>query len=373
MIPPVSAFSYVIEPTDLWSSRSVSGAPTWSSEGDSPGWLVGDFTCTIPAWQLRAVVDAGAGNGERSVDLARLPGGSFTPDGRLLAQDMAGVAAEVLYPSPQLWGTMALLLDGQTEAACVRAYNDWLAEFVAHDPARLVGVAAIPSGCGIESAVAEARRAADLGLKGIVLRNFPTTGGVNVQADDDPLWEVLVESQLVVSFDSTFGPSPGSQIVGPKGVSTATALISFVYEAVVERFPELRMVLAAPTAAWIPHWLEQADDLYLRRPGTHNPDLTRALPSDYLRVRPFFVFTGDDALLEYPDEYISFGHLMWSNYYPTYYAAEAQTSFVKIDALPDDLSDRILSATCRGLYGLPDGADIDLEPALKPLVHAIPT
>jgi PAS domain S-box-containing protein len=55
----VSAASYVIEPPDLWSARSarrVAGAPVWESGGDAPGWLIGDFRCTVPAWQVHAVL-----------------------------------------------------------------------------------------------------------------------------------------------------------------------------------------------------------------------------------------------------------------------------------------------------------------------------
>jgi predicted TIM-barrel fold metal-dependent hydrolase len=267
---------------------------------------------------------------------------------------------------------MALLLDSEVESACARAYNDWLAEFVRSSPDRLVGVAAIPSGGGVDVAVAELQRAAGLGLKGAVLRTFPTSGERTARPDDDPLWAAFVDLGVVLSFDSTFGPSMGGQLVGAKGISTATALSSFVYEAVVERFPDLRIVLASPSAAWVPYWLEQTDDLYLRRPGTHHPDLTRRLPSDYLRVRPFFTFTGDDLLLRYPDDYISFTHLMWSNHYPTYHAAEAMNVSAARESLPESLYEQVTSKTCRSLYGLSGGADIDLEPEVRPLVHAIP-
>jgi predicted TIM-barrel fold metal-dependent hydrolase len=369
---PVSAVSYVLEPPDLWTGKSLTGAPAWHS-GPEPGWVVGDFTCPVPAWQVHAVLPAAQRGGD-VVDLATLPGEIFTPAGRLAAQDGAGVSAEVLYPTPQLWGALGLLpLDPDVEAACVRVYNDWLARFVGHSPDRFVGVAAIPCLGGVDRAVAELRRAAGLGLKGAVLRAFPTSGERAIKAGDDAFWASLVELDIVLSFDSSFGPSTGAQISGPRGVGTATALTSFVYEGVVERFPAMKIVLAAPTAGWVPHWLEQADDLYMRRPGTHNPELTRALPSDYLRRRPFFTFAGDDVILRHPDAYVSSEHLMWCNQFPTYHSVEAMEGLGSLSSLPAARVERVSSTTCRGLYGLRGGAPIDLEPSLEPLVHAIPT
>jgi predicted TIM-barrel fold metal-dependent hydrolase len=368
----VSAVSYVIEPPDLWSSRGVAAAPGWSSSGDAPGWVIGDFTSVVPAWQLVAALPDDGARGDQPVDLATLPDELFTPEGRLQSQDAAGVAAEVLYPSPQLWGSMAMLLEPETEVACAQAYNDWLAGFVGASPERLVGVAAIPSGAGVDAAIDELRRAAALGCTGALLRTFPTSGERAVLPDDDRFWSVLVDLGVVLSFDSTFGPSPGSQLSGSKGATVANALAPFVYEAVVERFADLRMVVANPTAAWIPNWLERTDDLYLRRPNARNPDLTRELPSDYLRVRPYFTFSGDDLLLEFPDDYINFTHLMWSSQYPTYHADDAAETPAGVAALPEDTRQRVLASTCRGLYGLPGGAEIDLEPEVKPLLHAIP-
>ncbi len=368
----VSAVSYVVEPPDLWSSRRVAGAPVWSSAGDAPGWVIDDFTCTIPAWQLHAALAAGGPRGGQPVDIATLPDELFQPDARVRSQDASGVEAEVLYPTPQLWGSMAILLDAERETACAQAYNDWLSAFVQGHPDRLVGIAVIPSGAGIDVAVEELRRASTLGLRGALLRTFPTSGERAIVPDDDRFWLALVELGVVVSFDSTFGPSPGSQLSGSKGASAANALAPFVYEGVVERFPDLRMVVAGATAAWIPHWLERTDDLYLRRPGARNPDLTRQLPSDYLRVRPFFTFAGDDLLLQFPDDYINFSHLMWSSQFPTYHACEPVEAPARLTALPEDVRRRVLATTCRGLYGLAGGAAIDLEPEVKPLLHAIP-
>ena len=55
------------------------------------------------------------------------------------------------------------------------AYNRWLADFCAHDPSRLIGVAVIPCD-DPDDAIAEVRASAALGLRGVVHRHTPGRG-----------------------------------------------------------------------------------------------------------------------------------------------------------------------------------------------------
>jgi predicted TIM-barrel fold metal-dependent hydrolase len=54
-------------------------------------------------------------------------------------------------------------------ADCQRAYNDWLADFCAHEPARLFGVAAAPLQ-DVGRACAEVEHAVARGLRGVFVR-----------------------------------------------------------------------------------------------------------------------------------------------------------------------------------------------------------
>ena len=56
----------------------------------------------------------------------------------IAAMDQGKVDAEVLYPSPRIQNALILNRDPEWQIACVRAYNDWLSEFCAYDPARFV-------------------------------------------------------------------------------------------------------------------------------------------------------------------------------------------------------------------------------------------
>src|SRR5262249_28618592 len=64
------------------------------------------------------------------------------PPNRPEFQRRAGVRAEILYPS--LMAQIVAIEDQAVAQACAVVYNDWIAEFCAADPRRLVGVGVAP-------------------------------------------------------------------------------------------------------------------------------------------------------------------------------------------------------------------------------------
>ena len=77
--------------------------------------------------------------------------GGYDPAVRLEELDRDGVDAEVLYPTPRLNQAIVANHDVEYHEAMVRAYNDWLSEYVEHAPERFGGLAVIPNR-GVESA-----------------------------------------------------------------------------------------------------------------------------------------------------------------------------------------------------------------------------
>ena len=57
--------------------------------------------------------------------------GGYDPAARLAEMDHDGVDAEVLYPTPRLAQAVVATPDADFHLALVRAYNDWLSEYVA--------------------------------------------------------------------------------------------------------------------------------------------------------------------------------------------------------------------------------------------------
>src|SRR5207244_540945 len=97
------------------------------------------------------------------------PGG-YDPEARLkdIAED--GVEAEVLYPSVGM-GFFSLD-DTKFQVALMAAYNTWIAEFWKAHPDRFKGLALVPID-DPEWAAAEAHRAKDLGLAGLMSALYP--------------------------------------------------------------------------------------------------------------------------------------------------------------------------------------------------------
>jgi predicted TIM-barrel fold metal-dependent hydrolase len=155
-----SGDSHVLEPDDLWernlppSLRSRAIFPREANRGVQEIYLD------------QKVIRR---NAPDMLDLTRPPG-AFEPAPRLLDMDEQGVWAEVLYPSNGLW--ISLCTDPGLESELVKVYNDWLLDTFVRMSPRLVGVAIVPI-LDVDLAIAEARRAYELGYRALMLTIQP--------------------------------------------------------------------------------------------------------------------------------------------------------------------------------------------------------
>ena len=143
----ISADSHVNEPPDLWTSRVPSRfadrAPRIESFDQGDAWVLEGV-----ADPINFGMNACAGlppeemTGWKRFDEIRR--GGYDPVARLAEMDEDGVDAEVLYPTPRLSQAVFAYTDVDFHVALVQAYNDWLSEYVAHDPARFAGLALLP-------------------------------------------------------------------------------------------------------------------------------------------------------------------------------------------------------------------------------------
>ena len=148
--PLISSDSHVVEPPDLWTTRIDANfrdrAPFMVEGDEADQWYVEAGT---PMGQIGANLQAGV----RFEDPDKLtfeakyrtsPRGAYDPHARLVEMSEDHVSAEVLYSSLAL-SLFQVVQDDALLAAIFRAYNDWLADFIAVDPKRLKGIA---SGAG---------------------------------------------------------------------------------------------------------------------------------------------------------------------------------------------------------------------------------
>ncbi len=121
----------------------------------------------------------------------------WDPVERLKDQDLDGVRAEVLYPT--LGMPLFGLNDAELQRACFNVYTDWVAEFCAHAPRRLYGIALISLG-NIADGVADLERAAKAGMRGAMIWGSPPEDRPYSDPSYDPFWQAASDVGLPVSL-----------------------------------------------------------------------------------------------------------------------------------------------------------------------------
>jgi predicted TIM-barrel fold metal-dependent hydrolase len=322
----ISADSHVLEPPDLFHrvpAHLRSRAPKLSSVNGSDAWVV-EGADPVP---LPPTAASGSGyqrfNDKKDTPLtfADVLPGLYDPAERIRTQDSDSVHAEVLYPSAKLWEAITLVEDRDLKLACVRAYNDWIAEFCSHDPDRFIGLGKIPS-TTCEDARDELVRCVDeLNLRGAILDAWPSGNAVAGNADDDPFWDAVNDKQVPVSLHYAVGG--GKTTLPPSGIAPglkppmADAALPLVAAGVFDRFPHVRLVFAHGNAGWAFHWLEFMDINYVRHRhldeyAMPDPD---AIPSEYIRRYSWFVFHQDRSSVKNRHK-LGAAHLMWGSHFP---------------------------------------------------------
>ena len=159
--------------------------------------------------------------------------------------------------------------DLEVRAACLRAYNDWAADFNRADPNRLVVLALLPSHTP-EAATAELARVAALGHRGAI---------VDFLAGDDPafedswesFWATANELAMPISFHLGKGMhsievKPGSWRMAA-GVAVSPmqldeVITGMILSGLLERYPNVRVVFGEAGLGWVPYLLERLDHEY---------------------------------------------------------------------------------------------------------------
>jgi predicted TIM-barrel fold metal-dependent hydrolase len=331
-VPVVDADAHVNEPPELWEQRVpeqwrdrvpklVSGddGDHWSFDGGRASRPVGlNATAGLNVVQYRA-------QGARYADMRP---GAFDPKARLEDLDLDGIRACVLYPSVALEGATTYAAERELQLACVRAYNEWIAEFCADSGGRLNALAVLPV-TGVDDAMAEVEVALELGLRGFILSRFPN-GTYEPDPDDDRFWSLVAESGLPAAIHlgsfirprvDKFPEMRGGTIMALAGMSKAGSSAiemscNLIFSGIFERVPSLRVVLVESGIGWIPSLLEQLDDMFLRyRWAAEFAGQMHALPSELFHRNIWTTFITDRAGLESRHR-INVAHAMWSTDYP---------------------------------------------------------
>ncbi len=271
-----------------------------------------------------------AGSRPDGDDRRRLRAGRSV-DQRLADQAADGIDAEIVFPTVGLlcWATP----DPVFAMAMCRSWNRWAVdEFGDHmrgADARILPMALIATG-DLDGASREIRWAAEQSFRGVCLGNAPVYGPSefgSLQYNDpsfEPLWSLLEETGLVVTFHVSTGRDPrasggdGGAIVNYVCHSMQTTIepiVQLIASGVFERHTRLRAGLVESGIGFVPWLLETMDYAARAHHVWVRPDLAE-LPSTYFRRHCFATFQEDHAGLALAEQLDIVDNLMWANDYP---------------------------------------------------------
>jgi predicted TIM-barrel fold metal-dependent hydrolase len=297
-------------------------------------WHVGNSTPLVPVG-----ITAIAGWPEpfpaapRNMD--EVPPASHDAKARLAYMDSLGIWAMALYPNVGGFGNQAFLSLGDPELmlACVRAYNDFLIEWIEPDPRRFIPVLATPF-WDVEATVVEIHRAAGMGHKGILFTGEPQKHGMPPLGARhwDPLWSAAQDTGLPISFhigssDFTEGYSPERLQVDGIAATNARVtvglfldngkqLTDLLLSGVLPRFPELRVVSVESGIGFIPFILEAVDYAFEYSQVRRTKPEFEMLPSDYFRRQVYGCYFFEEFAPQRMVERIGVDNILFETDYP---------------------------------------------------------
>jgi uncharacterized protein len=394
----VDADGHIFEPDDLWTSRM--DARRWGDWIPHKELHDGCYEITYTGGVVRSggrelqdrMAAAVGLSPQEFHDLTislRRPGGN-EPVARLVDMDADGIDVSVLYPSMAMFfgpcDPIPALRDIEFVADCIRAYNEWIAEFCSAAPERLFGVAAVPLQ-DPERAVHELERAVEqLGLCGAFIRpsayvdelplNHPVYNpfwaacqdldvpvglhpGVHVDTPGACVKFGLVEQSenLLVSnmaMNELHGGSGLGQAVG-NTVDMVVTLGRLLMGGVCERFPRLRILVLESGGGWVPTQLQRMDEQVKAFPLEQR--WLSMLPSEYFARQCWVSFEPDEWNLAACAKQLGADRIVWASDYPhpEYHEGVVDELREGLAPLSPAERDRVLGVNAVEAYALPIG------------------
>lgn len=356
----ISADSHVMEPLTMWSDVLLDryGDATPRVLDEHLG-QKGNFFYTG-----RQVLKVGQSDYE--AQKVGFQEAGYVPEVRVKFQEQAGVTAELLNAT-----FMLLIMQGRYNSA-VRAsaavFNDWLADFCAYDPKRLVGVAMIPMD-DVDWAVNELERCAKLGHKSAIINLIPPEGSAPYRHRIyDPFWARAEEIGMPLTLHIITGrvPDPLHFHTKEEQEQTPAMQIALLYEVmgvlanefifgqILDRFPKLKLICSEFEISWIPSFMWRLDQM--QEDFGYRLDLPKLemKASDYMRHRiwhgviddPF----GADAAMK-----IGVDRVMWGSDFPHVRSIglDAQNRLsAMFDGLSAEESNKVVAGNVASVFSL---------------------
>ncbi|HEX4531251.1 MAG TPA: amidohydrolase family protein [Acidimicrobiia bacterium] len=323
----IDADSHWTEPHDLFTRvaparvrdrvprvEEVEGIPTWVFDGH----VLGQATAAAVIGRDGRKESADIGLNQWSIDDIHV--GAYDPKVRLEVLDECGIDAQIIFPSTIGLGgqDLGMVEDQDLCRLVIELYNDQMAEIQADSNDRLLPMPLMPA-WDIDTCIAEAKRVAALGARGVNMTSDPQDLGAPDLGDRawDPFWETCTEHQLPVHFHigasvtamTFYGKYPwDSHAMDTKlaicgsllFIGNARVVTNLILSGMFDRHPDLKMVSVESGVGWVPFILETLDYEMSENAPTELAKLEK-MPSEYFRSNLYATFWFENNRNKLPD------------------------------------------------------------------------
>jgi uncharacterized protein len=371
--------SHVVEPPELWTRylepeyRALGKSALWREEGKLESYLKVNgkvfrdkMNSNIPRHAIWKPGMKWEDVGGLDPNVRHAPAaGASNAEARLRDMNAMGIDQALLYPTWFAEG-FHLIEDPDVAYALARAYNDWIADFCKAAPERLFAASMVPLQ-NMDYAVEELRRTAKIPcFKAAFIRPMFLEGHYFTHPSYDPLWAELenlgttlavhptaglwnpewtshgpffekVKGRLNhraftlaggggpaaggggdITFGFTASPPLGhpiAQIIAPwldNHMFVASTLIGFT---VMQRYPNLKMVVAHGKASWMQEVLEKMEASTRTIPLLHMYPVRTDTEEMWEEGKIMLGFDAEERLIQkLPEEFAA--KIVWGSRYP---------------------------------------------------------
>jgi uncharacterized protein len=360
---------HIMEPPDLWERYIAAEFRARAPRGVTSD-SVRDLRLTLPGSPppggSRHTGKNFARNQLLYADHARRGWG---PDVQLEAMDTEGIDVAVLFPSRGLLALTQPEMEPAYAHAIARAYNDWLFDFCAVSPERLLGAGMI-SVYDVGHAVEETHRAVEeMGFRAVFLRANVVNGKPWHDPYYEPLWTTLEKLKVPLGLHEAtgswsrqtgelFDPNFGLRRIYSQPTEQMLAMGSFIGGGVLERHPQLSVAFLEANCSWVPWLMWRMDESYELEGDICMQDLTME-PSAYFRRQCYVSVEPDELPARHMLAEFGSGQLVFSTDYPhgdSRYPRATDT-FLEMP-IPDEDRRNILWNNCARFYGVLEKAGL---------------
>ena len=379
--PVVDADAHIDPPYDMWRdylpAHLREHAPV-IEEGDECDWVVFEGERR----PVRMISNQAGRKGKDFKMVGKLSEqrSVWEPATRLGDMDADGMDVAVLFGGGPL-GTF----NNELYIASFEAYNRWVMDFCSAAPSRLVPVGYLPMR-DIDETIGHVRQLAEMGFRAINLPAFPqnadawkTTSSIKgmkegqiaaltgdprgeqqyYQAEFDRLWEVISDCDMAITMHlggriPRFGQKQHFLADMPMSKTAMAEPIGiFIYNAIFQRFPNLRLGVIESGVGWMAWYAEYCDRTWEKQRYWTDSPLTEP-PSYYMDRNVYGSFIQDRIGILNRNE-PGGRNIMWSSDYPhseTTFPRSREVILRDCEGIPDEDAQDIICNTARKFFHL---------------------